>query len=211
MAKGIPVLYDFPFRRDYSVTLRTEMGCEGESPGACHFALVSYIPGRLAAFLDNLRSELKPGCVLRSHVTILPPRPVDLNIDESIRQIKVEGEDSPPFMVELGEVAIFAKSNVVYLTLRRGEHELHALHENLNSGQLEYDGPFPYHPHITLAQDLTPQQAEALAKIARGRWQSYSGPREFSVERLSFVRSRKPGIWQDLADVDLPLPVGLHK
>jgi 2'-5' RNA ligase len=185
----------------------TEMGCEGETPGACHFALVSYIPGRLAAFLDRLRDELKPGCVLRSHVTILPPRPIDLNIDESIRQIKAEGEDNPPFTVVLGSVAIFPKSNVVYLTIRRGERELHALHENLNSGQLEYDGPFPYHPHITLAQDLTRQEAEALAKVARERWASYDGPREFSVDELSFVRSVKAGIWQDLAYVDLAQPV----
>jgi 2'-5' RNA ligase len=183
------------------------MGCEGESSGTCHFALVSYIPGRLAAFLDHLRFELRHGCILRSHVTILPPRPIDLNIDESIRQIKAEGEDMHPFTVELGSVAVFRKSNVVYLTIGKGEHELHALHENLNSGQLEYDGPFPYHPHITLAQDLTPEETVTLAEIARQRWAEYDGPREFSVEELSFVRSVKPGVWQDLAYVDLAQPV----
>jgi 2'-5' RNA ligase len=183
------------------------MGCEGETPCACHFALVSYIHGRLAAFLDRLRYELKPGCRLRSHVTILPPRPSDLNINESIRQIKAEGEDLPPFTVALGHVAIFPKSNVIYLTIRSGEHQLHALHENLNLGQLEYDGPFPYHPHITLAQDLTREEAEALANIARERWAEYDGPREFRVDELCFVRSVKPGVWQDLAHVDLAQPV----
>jgi 2'-5' RNA ligase len=182
------------------------MGCEGESPSVCHFALVSYIQGQLAAFLDRLRCELKPGCVLRSHVTVLPPRPIDLNIAESIRHIKAEGEDFPPFMVELGPVAIFDKSNVIYLRIRRGERELHALHENLNSGQLEYDGPFPYHPHITLAQDLTREEARALAEVARERWAAYAGPREFCVEELAFVRSDKPGVWQDLAHVDLAQP-----
>ena len=187
--------------------MEKEMSCEGDTSGTCHFALVSYIPGRLAVFLDRLRYELKPGCVLRSHVTILPPRPVDLNIDESIRQIKAEGEDSHPFTVALGSVEIFPKSNVIYLSIRRGEHELHALNENLNSGQLEYDGPFPYHPHITLAQDLTRDEAEALAKIARKRWASYDGPRAFSVDELSFVRSVKTGVWQDLAYVDLAQPV----
>jgi 2'-5' RNA ligase len=183
------------------------MGCEGETPCACHFALVSYIHGRLAAFLDRLRYELKPGCRLRSHVTILPPRPVDLNVDESIRQIKAEGEECTPFKVALGNVAIFPKSNVIYLTIKNGVNELHALHENLNSGQLEYDGPFPYHPHITLAQDLTHEEAEALAKIARARWAEYDGPREFNVEELCFVRSVKTGVWQDLANVDLAEPV----
>jgi len=113
--------------------------------------------------------------------------------------------------VALGSVEIFPKSNVVYLAIRSGERELHALHENLNSGQLEYDGPFPYHPHITLAQDLTSEQAEALAKIARERWAGYSGPREFSVDELSFVRSVKTGVWQDLAYVDLAQPVSSRR
>lgn len=179
------------------------MGCEGETPAVCHFALVCYIPGRLAEFLDRLRCELRPGCILRSHVTVLPPRPINLNIDESVRQIAAEGHESTPFCVELGSVAIFEKSNVVYLALRRGEPELHALHENLNAGQLEYDGPFPYHPHITLAQDLTREQAMALAEVARARWASYDGPREFTVEALSFVRSDGPDGWVDLAQVDL--------
>ncbi len=183
------------------------MDCEGETLDACHFALVSYIPGRLAGFLDSLRFELKPGCTLRAHVTILPPRPIDLNIDESVRQITTEGHENPPFTVELGEVSIFDKSNVIYLNLKRGERELHALHENLNEGQLEYDGPFPYHPHITLAQDLTREQALECAELAKKRWAAYDGPRHFSVEELSFVRSDTPGVWRDLAYVDLAQPV----
>ena len=184
------------------------MGCEEEAPCACHFALVSYIRGRLAVFLDRLRCELKPGCVLRSHVTILPPRPIDLNIDESIRQIAAECEDIQPFTVELGPVAIFEKSNVVYLSLRRGERELHALHENLNSGQLEYDGPFPYHPHITVAQEFDPEKAEDFQRIARERWQRYDGPRRFMVECLSFVQNVAPGMWVDVARIPLAETVG---
>ena len=141
--------------------------------------------------------------MLRAHVTVLPPRPINLNIDNSIRQIAAESFENPPFTVGLGPVEVFEKSQVVYLALNRGVHELHALHENLNAGQLEYDGPFPYHPHITLAQDLTREQAQDCAAIARQRWAEYDGPREFTVEELSFVQSDTPGIWRDLAHVDL--------
>ena len=189
------------------ITMELEMGCEGETHAVRHFALVSYIPGRLAEFLDRLRFELKPGCVLRSHVTILPPRPVAPNIRECVRQIAAEGQESTPFRVELGPVAIFEKSNVVYLSLRLGERELHVLHKHLNSGQLEYHCQFPYHPHITLAQDLTLEQATALAELARERWASYDGPRAFYVEELAFVSSDSPGVWQDLARVELSQPV----
>ena len=196
-------IVQFAGQREAALTMGLEMACEGDTHAVRHFALVCYIQGRLAEFLDHLRSELQPGCALRSHVTILPPRPVNLNIDESVRQIAAEGHDSPAFCVHLGSVAVFEKSNVVYLTLERGVNELHALHENLNAGQLEYDGPFPYHPHITLAQDVTAEQAVALAEIARQRWAEYDGPREFCVDELSFVRSAAPGAWQDLAFVDL--------
>ena len=186
------------------------MGSTGETKGTCYFALVSYIDGRLAEFLNQLRFELKPGCVLRSHVTVLPPRPIDLNIEESVRQIAAEASDSHSFTIELGPVAVFERSSVVYLSLSTGVNELHALHENLNSGQLEYDGPFPYHPHITLAQDLTPEEAQSLAVIARERWAEYTGPRSFSVDTLSFVRSNCPGVWSDLAFVDLLQPVAVE-
>ncbi len=184
------------------------MGCGEGSPGASHFALVSYIPGRLAAFLDSLRAELKPGCNLRAHVTVLPPRPLQLDVAGCIRDLAAESLENQPFRVELGEVEIFPKSNVVYLSLSRGLRELHALHENLNSGQLEYDGPFPYHPHITLAQDLTYDEAVACAHVARCRWAGWDGPRGFDVEELAFVRSEKGGAWRDLATIELGQPVG---
>jgi 2'-5' RNA ligase len=183
------------------------MGCEVETPFARQFALVSYIPGRLATFLDSLRFELKPGCVLRSHVTILPPRPIELDVDKSVRQITAQGQDVLPFTVELGPVAVFEKSNVVYLSLRRGVEQLLGLHKSMNSGQLRYDPLYPYHPHITLAQDLTREEAQALAVNANERWESYDGPREFLVEDLSFVCSHQRGSWQDLASVELAQPV----
>jgi 2'-5' RNA ligase len=191
--------------------MKTAMGCDGETEGACQFALVCYIPGRLAKFLDGLRAELKPGCALRSHVTVLPPRPIHLNVEEGVRRIAAESQDATPFTVELGSVAIFEASHVVYLTLRRGERELRALHRNLNCGQLEYHPLFPYHPHITLAQDLTREQAEALADVARERWTGYEGPRQFSVEGLSFVRSEVRGCWHDLAHVELMAPVSASR
>lgn len=182
------------------------MGCEGETASTCFFALVSYIPGRLAEFLDQLRFELKPGCVLRSHVTVLPPRPIQLNIESSVDQIATESRVTAPFRVELGPVAVFEKSSVVYLALSQGTDQLQSLHSNLNAGQLRFDPVYPYHPHITLAQDLTPEQALALAEVARERWANYDGPRQFIVDELCFVRSYQPGLWEDLAHVEMAQP-----
>lgn len=171
------------------------------------FALVSYLPDPLAGFLDRLRLDLTPDCSPRAHVTILPPRPLTAEIGETVARLSHECRLFTPFEIRLGTIEIFPRSNVIYVSLARGEHQLHALHENLNAGQLEYDGPFPYHPHITIAQDITAEQVASLAQIARDRWATYNGPRSFLVERLSFVQNVAPGAWLDLAQIPLAVPV----
>ena len=174
------------------------------------FALVAYIPGPLAEFLDRLRLDLTPNCNPRAHVTVLPPRPVDENADlrEMIEQLTEESRVAAPIEVTLGDIDIFRASNVIYAGVARGERELHALHENLNAGQLEYDGPYPYHPHVTIAQDMGAERVLELARIARERWAAYNGPRTFPVDCLSFVQNVAPGAWVDVAKLPMAVPVG---
>jgi 2'-5' RNA ligase len=176
------------------------------------FALVSYIPDPLAGFLDRLRLDLTPNCNPRAHVTVLPPRPIanECDLKELTEHLEEEGRIALPFDVTLGDIEVFPATKVIYVALARGERELHALHENLNSGQLEYDGPFPYHPHITVAQDFEPEQVEEFTRIARERWKNYEGPRRFTVDCLSFVQNVAPGMWCDVARIPLAEPVGAH-
>src|SRR5665213_757133 len=153
------------------------------------FALVAYIPGQLGGFLDRLRLDLTPDCNPRAHVTVLPPRPIDTSADlrVMIEELAEESLVSMPIDVTLGNIEVFGGSNVIYASLARGERDLHALYENLNSGQLEYDGPYPYHPHVTIAQDIGNGPVAELARRAREAWAAYSGPRAFTVDCLSFV------------------------
>lgn len=176
----------------------------GEQQTLSHFALVAYIPHPLGTFLDALRLKLTPDCRPRAHVTILPPRPLHHELAETIHQIAEQLKPVEPFRIELGEIEIFETSNVVYLGLARGSSEMCALYRALNQGSLEYREPFPYHPHITLAQNVSAEEARELAGIARGRWADYGGPREFEVSVLSFVQHVAPSIWADVA----ALPVG---
>jgi hypothetical protein len=177
------------------------------------FALVSYIPGPLGAFLDRLRLELTPQCNPHAHVTVLPPRPIacECDLKALTGTLEQEGRIALPFEVVLGDIEIFPGTNVIYLSLARGESELRAMHEHLNMGSLKFECPFPYHPHITVAQELTAQQAEELAIVARKRWREYDGPRRFPVEWLSFVQNVAPGMWVDLARVPLAQPVGASR
>jgi 2'-5' RNA ligase len=175
-----------------------------------HFALVSYIPDPLARFLDELRLELTPDCMPHAHVTILPPRPLEHGLKDIIQQISEETRSVAPFWIETDQIELFDVSNVVYLGLARGTAELKALYRALNRGFLAYKENFSYHPHVTLAQNLSPEDATRLAAIARERWAAYQGPRGFPVSSLSFVQHVAPSIWADVVAVPLgvEVPVG---
>jgi len=174
------------------------------------FALVSYIPDPLARFLDDLRLELTPGCSPRAHVTVLPPRPLHEDVKDAVQLIVDECRNLPPFRVEPGNIRVFAESNVVYLDIVRGIEELREFYLALNRGPLAYKESFPYHPHITIAQNIPPDQAPRLAAEAKEKWAEYCGPRGFMVSSLSFVQHVAPSIWTDVATIHagVEVPVG---
>jgi 2'-5' RNA ligase len=81
--------------------------------------------------------------------------------------------------------------------------ELRRLHEALNAGALKFQDPFPYHPHITLAQELPRERVPETGELARRRWREYRGPRGFRVEHAVFVQNTLNDCWIDLAEYSL--------
>lgn len=172
-----------------------------------NFALVTYIPDPLGRFLDDLRRELVPGFVPHAHVTILPPRSLAAPPEVAIEAVRRLIQDFAPFEIEAASAEVFPVSDVIYLGLGRGRREVLRMHEAMNVGPLFFDEPFEFHPHITLAQDLTHEQSVELAGIARRRWSEYPYQRAFPVESFSFVQSSKEKLWFDLARFELdPAP-----
>lgn len=171
------------------------------------FALVAYLPDPLASFLDDLRVELTPGCNPHAHVTILPPRPITDELKVIIQQIADDLKGAVPFRVELGDIEMFEATSVIYLGLARGASELRRLYAALNYGSLQYNEHFPYHPHITIAQNILSDEAARLAPVAREKWARYRGPRSFVVSALSFVQHVAPSIWADVATLPLGIEV----
>jgi 2'-5' RNA ligase len=175
----------------------------GEQDLINNFALVTYIPDPLGKFLDDLRRELAPGFVPHAHVTILPPRPLSATPQAAIEAVRSRIYDFAPFEIEAGQVEVFQKSDVVYLSVGQGHQELLAMHRAMNVGPLAYKEPYPYHPHITLAQDLTHEQSVRLAELARRRWSAYPYQRMFPLETMVFVQSSVQKLWFDLARFEL--------
>ncbi|MEO7144189.1 MAG: 2'-5' RNA ligase family protein [Bryobacteraceae bacterium] len=153
------------------------------------YALVSYIPDPLGPFLNQLRIEMLEGCTARAHVTVLPPRPLVHPAEEAWQELVEALEDTTPFLLDTTAVEIFPVSSVIYLGIGNGFQQVKALHALLNRSKLAFQEPFPFHPHITLAQGLNPDRIGPVATCARQRWAGYCGPRSFPVRSLEFVQN----------------------
>lgn len=171
------------------------------------FALVAYIKDPLANFLDDLRRRLVPECRPHAHVTILPPRPLSGTIALALKSIREYARDRSSFQLEATGLAVFPETNVIYIELGLGRDVLMEMHRDLNRGPLEFQEPFPYHPHITLAQELTAEAAVGALATASRLWKEYRDTRIIEVKDLTFVQNSLRGCWSDLASVALAQPV----
>jgi 2'-5' RNA ligase len=180
-----------------------------EGEGLNVFALVIYIPSPLGSFLDELRRELVPHYNPHAHVSVLPPRPLTVDWRAASDQARSLTEGWAPFEIELTSVEVFPLTDVIFIEIGAGAQELYKLHSAMNTSTLEFKEPFPYHPHITLAQEVSHERVGELTDLARRRWTEFSGPRTFRAERAVFVRNTADTCWVDLAEYSLgavPVP-----
>ena len=98
---------------------------------------------------------------------------------------------------------MFPASDVLYLSLGSGRLEFERLHGALSNGLVESVESFDYHPHLTVAQCLTPGGIAAAADIAASCWREYRGERGFRVDRLTWVQNTLENQWRDLAGYSL--------
>jgi 2'-5' RNA ligase len=98
---------------------------------------------------------------------------------------------------------MFQKSEVVYIEVERGQQELCEMHRQLNHGSVEYQEPFLFHPHITLAQNLPRETVQETLRLARQFWSEWNGKVSFPVEELSFVQNTAENVWLDLLHLRL--------
>ena len=173
------------------------------------FAAVVYIPDPLAKFLDDLRREMAPGCVVRAHVTVLPPRPLQVTPEAAVSTARSIAEDFAPFEIEAGDVEIFRATDVIYIGIRKGVDQLREMYRALSRGPLAFEETFAYHPHVTLAQGLLPENVERLYRLARDRWEAFPHAKRLFADRVNFVQSTNACTWVDLAEFSLrgvPVP-----
>lgn len=174
-------------------------GHQGSRSLTGFYAVVAYIPEPLGSFLTQLRAELVPGCPLRSHLTILPPRRLTAGQEVLSAELDRLASQRSAFEVVLGDVETFDSTGVIYLSLAAGREQVEQLHAALNHGVLFAEDQFPFHPHITVAQNLGMLPFDEVLGRARRRWQECRLPRQFTVSELTLVRNADPWRWEDLS------------
>ena len=170
------------------------------------FAVVTYIPDPLASFLHAVQKEIAPSYQsVRAHVTVLPPRPLPLEIGAEFagEQLREQTLRVPAFVIEATGVEVFRDTSVIYLAVGAGRVELERMHGLLNSDGLAHAEPYPFHPHITVAQGLAPERLRGAVELTRRRWEEYSLERSFPVETFTFVQNTIQNEWIDLAEFTL--------
>lgn len=168
------------------------------------YALVSYVRNALGEFVEGLRRELHPAHAhLPTHLTVLPPRPLQGSEEDAIAMLRQMASKVAPFQVELGEVESFLPTTpTVFIRVSWAGYKMRELHDLLNRDGLAFTEALPYMPHVTVAKLDSNERAAEVLRISKSRWEHYPGSHRVSVERLTFVRGSLH-TWTDLAEIPL--------
>ena len=170
-----------------------------------NYAVIAYIPGRLGQFIDEQRDRWNPDyAAALAHVTALTPRPLIFPPDELVDSLCKRCAHSEPFDVSVEGVGTFWPANgVVYLSIATGFDSLLDLHRMLNVSDLRYSEPYPFVPHITIAQDLDEARTQAVLAAVSREWSVYDGEKSFRVETLCLVQQGEAHAWLNVAAIPL--------
>ena len=116
-----------------------------------------------------------------------------------------------PFRVELEEVKIFGRSDVIYISIGAGYEELRQTHRTLDRGYCHFNEAWEYCPHITLFQTVDSSEVAARFRLAVQRWNDFKYSHSFMLDQVSFVQNTWGNRWRDLQHYDLAASPALRR
>ena len=156
------------------------------------------LPEPYADELQAWRSRLGDPSARRipPHVTLLPPTLVrDEAMDGVEEHLRSVSSSSTAFNIRLRGSATFRPlSPVVFVSLAEGISECERLEALVRSGPLARALRFPYHPHVTVAQDVDD------ASLERGFTALAGYEAFFRVWGFSLFEQGEDGVWRPQRD-----------
>lgn len=151
-----------------------------------------------AAFGDSL------AWTIPTHITLLPPTQIAegrmVRVDEHLRGV---AESAAPFDVGLGGSDTFRPvSQTSFVVVQQGAAQCTALADRVRGGPLKRSLTFPYHPHVTIAVDLSDEQHDHAEKELAGFRLS------FPVSGIERYELAEHGVWESVSVFPLGAPDG---
>jgi 2'-5' RNA ligase len=167
----------------------------------CTLGVAIAIPEPHASVLSRWRRRVgdAQADLIWPHVTLLPPTPVEpIRMGVIEEHLTAAAASRPPFVMHLSGTGTFRPvSPVVFIQVARGLSDCEMLEKIIRRGPLQRQLDFPYHPHVTVAQDV-PDGALDLA------YDGLSGFRaRFAVEGLTLFEQHPGGKWLPRSEFSL--------
>jgi 2'-5' RNA ligase len=164
------------------------------SPDEIVLGVAIAIPQPHATVLANWRRRVgDPAAELVfPHVTLLPPTAVPADAMDEIEQHLADAAAAHrPFVMHLSGTGTFRPtSQVVFIQVATGVADCEVLERSIRRGALNRRLEFPYHPHVTVAQEL---DAAALDEAYEGLADFVA---RFRVEGIVLFSRDPDGRWQ---------------
>ena len=167
------------------------------SDGMSLGVILGFPPG-IAEELQRWRASFGDpmATVIPAHITLVTTTPTQ-DWEAAREHVREVARTQTPFMVTIAGTGSFRPvSPVVFINVEEGFGECVELHEKLQTGPLERELPFAYHPHVTIAHDVAPEsldEAETVLKDYRAT---------FPVVSMGLYEHDADGIWQLREELD---------
>ncbi|MGF9660274.1 2'-5' RNA ligase family protein [Arthrobacter crystallopoietes] len=153
--------------------------------------VVIAVPEPMAGELESWRASFGDplAAVIPPHITLVTTTPVQ-DWEETARHVRRIARCQAPFRITLRGTGTFRPvSPVVFLRIAEGFDECVDLHGKLQSGPLQRDLEFSFHPHLTVAHDVSQAGMDAAeAKLA-----DYAS--SFMVSSMGLYEHDQSGVW----------------
>jgi 2'-5' RNA ligase len=150
------------------------------------------VPGPLAAELERWRASFGDpmAFLVPPHITLITTTPAS-DWEWTLEHVRAVAAKQSPFTVTLSSTGSFRPlSPVVFLNVRQGFRECVDLHSRLQTGPLERTLEFPFHPHVTVAHDVSEASMDDAER------QLFSFEASFPVRSMGLYEHEPSGLWK---------------